>query len=629
MALQMHLESCSLCLRDIAKQRHIKGNICLKYSGSSASEVVAYIVGQAVPIVSLCFRCYRLLLGIDYHQHEFKRLKDSIVKIYCERCTPLEEPSSNTCGTDPADSKILGAKGPLSMCKDLGYNSQDVDVNRCSIKIEIMREEVKESVVKLDTVFTSEQTSIQEIPKEKSSISKVCSVSVRSSKRSKKEKKLHDFEYYADVSKDDVKSVSESAQDPNTENCVSVNDNSKKNYCTFCSKDFVVRKDYLNHSCIRSIRKLISFKCKACQMSFSVRRNYIKHINSCYKNVPVKCNLCLTELQSAAYLPRHLEAFHNAEAVAQKSSLCDLCGRTFSRKEALQRHQAKVHRVSYGTHQCAKCGQTFLHTSLLMEHIRAHRGYPCPECNKIFTCMSNLKVHRQTYHQNKTLYVCSTCNKRWRFHTSYTNHMRKIHGKAQFKCPTCKLPFSAENAFERHKLVCAGVYKRPIPNKNPQTGISLKGKKDPISLSGEVAGNFVYGNRTRMPVMAPKDSTNNYNSAHDKSYLRLKKVVRNVSSSVKHHTALQSKDVIPIGKKSNSLLNETEMFKNYSNRHNSYSTSSTEKVLVPSVLSEDDHLINVDASVNSPTEIVVETVEDLNSDCQLVILVGDGSDEHK
>ncbi|XP_066987501.1 zinc finger protein 480-like [Macrobrachium rosenbergii] len=627
MALQSRLESCSLCLRDIAQQRHIKGNVCLKYSGSSTSEVVAYIVGQEVPIISICFRCYRLLLGIDYHQHEFKRLKDSIVKIYFER-NPLEKPSSSTSEDESSDIQKPSVEGQLSTHSEVtpsdnsvqnAFNIecpslQDVDVNS-----EATRKE-EENDVREGEVISSEQKNIQEIPTEESNIS------VRSSRRSKKEKKLCDFEYYTDVSKDDNSKMLEPqmAEETPTETDALVNENNKKNHCNLCSKDFALRKDYLSHSCLKIIGKRVSFKCKGCQMPFSVRQHYMKHINNCYKNVPVKCHLCMTELQSAAYLPRHLEAFHKGAAVTQKGSLCDLCGRTFSRKEALQRHQAKVHRISYGTHQCAKCGQTFLHTSLLMEHIRAHRGYPCPECNKIFTCMSNLKVHKQTYHQNKTLYVCSPCNKRWRFHASYTNHMRKVHGEAQFKCPRCKMLFSAENAFERHKEVCAGFYKKPpVPNKNSQTSAPLKGKKNPLLVSGEV------DSRTRLPIMAPKDSANNYNSNQGRNYLRLKKVVRKVTASAKHHIALPSKDVMCIGKRSSKVFKETEMLKNDRNHHNLYPALSAGKVLVPPALSESDHALSCGGSIKASTEIVVETVEDLSSDCQLVILVEDGSDEQK
>ncbi|XP_064077588.1 zinc finger protein 845-like [Macrobrachium nipponense] len=584
MALQTDLDSCSLCLRDIAQQRHIKGNVCLKYSGSSTSEVVAYIVGQEVPILSICFRCYRLLLGIDYHQHEFKRLKDSIVKIYFER-NPQEKPSSSISETESSDPQNPSAEGQLSSHSDVtpsgnsvqnafniecpGYSLQDVDVNSEGAR----REE--EYDVKEGGVISSEEKNIQDIPTEESVIS------VRSSRRSKKEKKLCDFEYYTDVSKDDSKNVGAS--------------------------------EYR-----------VTLKCQMLPDAISVRQHYMKHIDHCYKNVPVKCHLCMVELQSAAYLPRHLEAFHKGASVTHKGSLCDLCGRTFSRKEALQRHQAKVHRISYGTHQCAKCGQTFLHTSLLMEHIRAHRGYPCPDCNKIFTCMSNLKVHKQTYHQNKTLYVCSPCNKRWRFHASYTNHMRKVHGEAQFKCPRCKMLFSAENAFERHKEVCAGFYKKPpVPNKNPQTGAPLKGKKNSLLVSGEVAIS------TRLPIMAPKDSANNYNSNQGRNYLRLKKVVRKVTSSAKHHIALPSQDVMCIGKRSSKVFKHTEMLKNGRSHHNSYPAINTGEVLVPSALSESDQVLSCGGSIKAPAEIVVETVEDLSSECQLVILVEDGSDEQK
>ncbi|XP_064077589.1 uncharacterized protein LOC135195259 [Macrobrachium nipponense] len=299
MALQTDLDSCSLCLRDIAQQRHIKGNVCLKYSGSSTSEVVAYIVGQEVPILSICFRCYRLLLGIDYHQHEFKRLKDSIVKIYFER-NPQEKPSSSISETESSDPQNPSAEGQLSSHSDVtpsgnsvqnafniecpGYSLQDVDVNSEGAR----REE--EYDVKEGGVISSEEKNIQDTNRGK------C-ISVRSSRRSKKEKKLCDFEYYTDVSKDDSKTLEpQNTEVTCTESDALVNEDTEKNYCTLCSKDFAIRKDYLSHSCLKIVGKRVTLKCKGCQMPFSVRQHYMKHIDHCYKNVPVKCHLCMVSL---------------------------------------------------------------------------------------------------------------------------------------------------------------------------------------------------------------------------------------------------------------------------------------------------------------------------------------------
>ncbi|XP_050706682.1 zinc finger protein 316-like isoform X3 [Eriocheir sinensis] len=92
------------------------------------------------------------------------------------------------------------------------------------------------------------------------------------------------------------------------------------------------------------------------------------------------------------------------EAKADKesgSTLCEACGRGFSRKEALQRHKARVHEKAHGSHQC---GRTFPHTSLLAEHLRPHQGCTCPECSKVFSCRSNITLHRRAHHMRLPLH---------------------------------------------------------------------------------------------------------------------------------------------------------------------------------------------------------------------------------
>ena len=54
---------------------------------------------------------------------------------------------------------------------------------------------------------------------------------------------------------------------------------------------------------------------------------------------------------------------------------CNMCGATFSTKEALMEH-AKTHTMAGAQHKCNACGATFKSQSELMEHAKTHQKKP-------------------------------------------------------------------------------------------------------------------------------------------------------------------------------------------------------------------------------------------------------------
>ncbi|XP_076061700.1 uncharacterized protein LOC143037422 isoform X2 [Oratosquilla oratoria] len=171
------------------------------------------------------------------------------------------------------------------------------------------------------------------------------------------------------------------------------------------------------------------YRCFHCKEDFTKRQLYVKHTQKCYKNIAVECNMC-------------------------KGFLCEMCGKDYSRKEALERHMARIHHISHGQYQCNLCGSVFAHTSLLAEHMRAHRGYKCKECGSKFSCSSNLRLHIRAHHKHEAPYYCAACNKRWKFHASYVYHRNKVHRNSKYPCQVCQELFSSETDLAEHRLTC-------------------------------------------------------------------------------------------------------------------------------------------------------------------------------
>ena len=77
------------------------------------------------------------------------------------------------------------------------------------------------------------------------------------------------------------------------------------------------------------------------------------------------------------------------------------------------------------------------------------RGYPCSECDRVFTHSSNLKTHMRI-HSNVKPYTCSICDKTFRYSQNLTVHLRHHQGDKRFKCPECNSQFLTNSNLKSH-----------------------------------------------------------------------------------------------------------------------------------------------------------------------------------
>ena len=121
------------------------------------------------------------------------------------------------------------------------------------------------------------------------------------------------------------------------------------------------------------------------------------------------------------------------------------------------------------------------------------------------------------------------------------------------------------------------------------------------------------------------------NLNHENRFVRLKKVVRKLGPHSQQQIVLPSRDFMFIPKNSRSISKETEGSVNKDDFQECYPEAISEEdvMIMSSASHEDSQLINEEADLSSSSEIVLETIEELNSDCQYVIIVEDGIGENK
>lgn len=114
---------------------------------------------------------------------------------------------------------------------------------------------------------------------------------------------------------------------------------------------------------------------------------------------------------------------------------CDVCSKTFKRKEHLMQH-LKSH-VGLRPFKCEEpgCSKSFSRKEHLMRHIVSHTGkklFSCPVCRKYFSRKDNLNKHKKTHTENisSAPFHCSICSKGFYMKSQFLKH-KQMHESGQ------------------------------------------------------------------------------------------------------------------------------------------------------------------------------------------------------
>ena len=142
------------------------------------------------------------------------------------------------------------------------------------------------------------------------------------------------------------------------------------------------------------------------------------------------------------------------------ASVCDTCGKTFTTKGSLTRHQ-QVHGEQSFT--CDHCDEQFKTAHSRREHIsnvHSVKSYACDTCSKVFTCKSYLKQHVKTHNSEKT-HECEYCFKTFSTAATLKRHLvkcriikspvNKSHDEKKFACvPSVTITMVTRNTAAFH-----------------------------------------------------------------------------------------------------------------------------------------------------------------------------------
>ena len=189
--------------------------------------------------------------------------------------------------------------------------------------------------------------------------------------------------------------------------------------------------------------------------------------------VPFFCHFCESLAYDLTVLKEHMGTHAKSKASEKQAAKCNLCSKTYKRKEKLNVHIKSVHKGI--RHICDQCGTSHKTKNGLRSHVLIvhknqkryrYKSYQCTECHKLFTkIFTNCKDHIKT---------CEKCG----YTTNFQGHLKKHQGSLycdpsrshkKIMCGKCSNTFTTEKYMKKHEL----CHTNGKPHKCPDCGVGF------------------------------------------------------------------------------------------------------------------------------------------------------------
>ncbi|KAJ9587373.1 hypothetical protein L9F63_019098 [Diploptera punctata] len=106
------------------------------------------------------------------------------------------------------------------------------------------------------------------------------------------------------------------------------------------------------------------------------------------------------------------------------------------------------------SHDCRKCGQTFVYSNTFTYHVCNDKRYICNLCDKDYSTVGAIKTH---LHVHKGKHKCDTCGKSFPSRFQVEVHKRIHTGEKPFVCECCGKRFTHDKSLLLHMSIHTGI----------------------------------------------------------------------------------------------------------------------------------------------------------------------------
>nr|XP_036848890.1 zinc finger protein 550 isoform X2 [Manis javanica] len=207
------------------------------------------------------------------------------------------------------------------------------------------------------------------------------------------------------------------------------------------------------------------YKCRQCGRGFTRKWYLARHQRVHTGMKPYACDVCGKAFSQSSTLTRHC-LIHSGN----KPYRCPECGKAFRRRSYLAQHEP-VH-TGEKPYACGHCGKAFSHRSTFIRHNRTHSGekpFECAQCGKSFGDRAHLLQHSVTHTGEKPC-ECSQCGKAFRCSSELAQHQRTHTGERPYTCGQCGKAFHRSTYLTQHAV----VHTAEAPHQCPACGKAFK-----------------------------------------------------------------------------------------------------------------------------------------------------------
>ncbi|XP_062977882.1 zinc finger protein 232-like [Elgaria multicarinata webbii] len=260
----------------------------------------------------------------------------------------------------------------------------------------------------------------------------------------------------------------------------------KLHICTECGQSFTRKANLFRHQLLHTGQR--SHLCAVCGRSFTRRENLIRHLRIhtagqgwMIQHEEGQLQVPLEETEAAVlenqdgrkkaemhqtgnWRDKSLEDEEGAcfeitipQMVRQgtKRNTCSVCGKSFTRKSTLNRHQRIVH-TGENLYTCSDCGKSFCKapSERRIPEAATHAGkkdvHQCVKCQEKSNLNPSLKSRKRIY-KGKQPFKCLDCDRSFGCHSHLLRHQRIHTGEKPYLCLACGKSFRQTAHLVKHQ----------------------------------------------------------------------------------------------------------------------------------------------------------------------------------